>query len=100
MLSLKNSCLHPDTKKPYIVSSTGGYECSVEGMQVTRIIGVCSWLETSDEADSCAAWNHSRIRRWILVVANRDYYALKDPGHLAFGASLGPIVDSVQVVDF
>lgn len=33
-------------------------------------------------------------------VADRDYYALKDPFHLAYAASLGPIVDKVQVTDF
>lgn len=34
MLSLKESCIHPDTRNPYIVSSTGGRDCSIEGMQV------------------------------------------------------------------
>lgn len=33
-------------------------------------------------------------------VAHRDYYAKTDPDHLAFGASLIPIVDKVQVIDF
>lgn len=33
-------------------------------------------------------------------VEDRDYYALKDPAHLSYGASLGGIVDKVQVVDF
>jgi hypothetical protein len=30
---------------------------------------------------------------------DRDYYAKEDPNHLAFGASLSPIVQQVQVVD-
>jgi hypothetical protein len=32
-------------------------------------------------------------------VEDRNYYAKEDPEHLAFGASLGPIVKQVQVVD-
>lgn len=32
-------------------------------------------------------------------VEDRNYYAREDPEHLAFGASLGPIVKQVQVVD-
>jgi hypothetical protein len=34
MLNLKEKCIHPETGKPYIVSSAGGKECSIEGMQV------------------------------------------------------------------
>jgi hypothetical protein len=33
-------------------------------------------------------------------VADRDYYAQKDQAHLDYGASLLPIVEKVQVVDF
>jgi Stress responsive A/B Barrel Domain len=33
-------------------------------------------------------------------VEDRDYYALKDPLHLAFGAFVGTVVSQVQVVDF
>ncbi|OJI96486.1 hypothetical protein ASPVEDRAFT_121847 [Aspergillus versicolor CBS 583.65] len=78
MLSLKEKCILPKTGKPYIVSSTGGKECSVEGMQngITHVFVV--------EFGS---------------VTDRDYYAKEDPAHLAFGASLGPIVAQVQVVD-
>ncbi|KAJ5292098.1 hypothetical protein N7478_001349 [Penicillium angulare] len=79
MLSLKDSCIHPDTKAPYIVSSKGGRECSIEGMQdgITHVFVV--------EFES---------------TAHRDYYAKEDAGHLAFGASLGPLLDKAQVVDF
>ncbi|ODM15524.1 hypothetical protein SI65_09127 [Aspergillus cristatus] len=79
MLSLKEHCIHPVHQKPYIKSSKRGKECSVEGMQngITHVFVV--------EFES---------------VKDRDYYALKDPAHLAYGASLGGIVDKVQVVDF
>lgn len=34
MLDLKNRCLHPATAKPYILSSKGGRENSIEGLHV------------------------------------------------------------------
>ena len=34
MLDLKDKCLHPTTEKPYIRSSIGGRDNSIEGMQV------------------------------------------------------------------
>ncbi|KAI6750504.1 hypothetical protein HG530_014785 [Fusarium avenaceum] len=30
---------------------------------------------------------------------DRDYYALKDPAHLAVVAELGPLVEKVQIID-
>ncbi|KAI3058768.1 hypothetical protein CBS147353_10661 [Aspergillus niger] len=78
MLSLKNKCIHPQSGKPYIISSKGGKECSVEGMQngITHVFIVD-----------------------FASVEDRNYYAKEDPEHLAFGASLGPNVKQVQVVD-
>lgn len=34
MLSLKDTCLHPSSNRPYIVSSSGGEDNSPEGAQV------------------------------------------------------------------
>ena len=34
MLGLKQGCLHPQTKKPYIKSLTGGKDISLDGLQV------------------------------------------------------------------
>lgn len=31
---LKDSCIHPETGKPYIVSMKGGVDVSIEGLQV------------------------------------------------------------------
>lgn len=49
MLDLKQRCIHPDTQKPYIVSSTGGQDCSVEEMQVKfeshKALRWCLWLD-------------------------------------------------------
>ena len=36
MLSLKEQCLHPETKQPYLKSVVGGRDNSPEGMQVLR----------------------------------------------------------------
>jgi hypothetical protein len=38
MLSLKDSCLHPTSNKPYIKSIAGGLDNSPEGLQVRRKI--------------------------------------------------------------
>lgn len=34
MLALKTSCIHPTTGKPYILSSVGGRDISIENLQV------------------------------------------------------------------
>ena len=34
MLALKDSCIHPTSKKPYIKSASGGTDNSPEGLQV------------------------------------------------------------------
>jgi hypothetical protein len=36
MLGLKDNCLHPSSQKPYIKSSSGGIDNSIEGIQVSR----------------------------------------------------------------
>jgi hypothetical protein len=42
MLALKDNCLHPLSQKPYIKSSLGGLDNSIEGLQVR-------WLRLSFE---------------------------------------------------
>lgn len=37
MLRLKDTCLHPLTKKPYLKMARGGLENSPEGKQVSRV---------------------------------------------------------------
>lgn len=34
MLALKDNCIHPETKKPYIKTGQGGKDNSPEGKQV------------------------------------------------------------------
>ncbi|OIW26866.1 stress responsive A/B barrel domain protein [Coniochaeta ligniaria NRRL 30616] len=79
MLALKTNCVHPETKKTYIKSATGGKENSAEGLQngITHVF-VSEFENEEDVA----------------------YYTHKDPAHLAFVKSLGAVVSKVQVVDF
>ncbi|GAD96341.1 stress responsive A/B barrel domain protein [Paecilomyces variotii No. 5] len=79
MLSLKDQCLHPTNKKPYIKSAVGGKENSPEKTSggLTHIFVE----EFENEED-------------------RKYYLDKDPMHLAFVHSLGGLIEKAQVVDF
>lgn len=45
MLALKEQCLHPTTKKQYILESSGGRDNSPEGHQVVPILLPNSWLK-------------------------------------------------------
>lgn len=98
MLELKDKCVHPSTGKPYIKSSKGGAENSVEGLAVSALD------ETLQPKIANHFINQGGITHVFVVEfdsrEDRDYYALKDPAHLAYAASLGAIVDKVQVVDF
>ncbi|KAF7550409.1 hypothetical protein G7Z17_g5740 [Cylindrodendrum hubeiense] len=79
MLALKDHCLHPETGKPYILSSKGGRDNSIEGLQdgITHAFVV---EFVSDE--------------------DREYYVTKDPAHREFVQRLMPLVEKGQVVDF
>ncbi|KAK2764463.1 hypothetical protein FQN54_009158 [Arachnomyces sp. PD_36] len=79
MLALKDQCLHPETKKPYIKSSLGGRDISIENIQhgITHAFVV----EFENEAD-------------------RNHYVKEDPAHLAFVKSIGQHVTKAQVIDF
>ncbi|KAH7317313.1 stress responsive A/B barrel domain-containing protein [Rhexocercosporidium sp. MPI-PUGE-AT-0058] len=79
MLALKDKCVHPTTNTPYVKMAIGGKDNSPEGIGggITRaFVG-----EFENEED-------------------RKYYLEKDPAHLAFVKSLGPVVKKAQVVDF
>ncbi|KAL2672514.1 hypothetical protein Neosp_013226 [[Neocosmospora] mangrovei] len=78
ILALKDGCLHQESKKPYIQSIQGGADNSPEGLQggITHAF-VIQFAGSED----------------------RDYYALKDPVHLAVVDELGPMVEKVQIID-
>lgn len=79
MLALKEKCVNPTTGKPYIVSSKGGLDNSIEGLQG----GITHAFVVEFESDE-----------------DRDYYVNKDPAHAAFVKSLGGIIEKAQVIDF
>ncbi|MCJ1476497.1 hypothetical protein MMC13_005163 [Lambiella insularis] len=79
MLNLKNECLHPRTKQPYIQAATGGRDNSSEGQQGGFSHGFVVHLENEED---------------------RAYYLEKDPAHLAFGKFIDGIVQRVRVVDY
>ncbi|KYK58196.1 stress responsive A/B barrel domain protein [Drechmeria coniospora] len=83
LLGLKEACVHPETRKPYIKSSSGGKDMSIEGLQQ----GI----------------THAYVVEFASV-EDRDYYVRKDPAHLAFVKNYIVSPDTVvmkgQVVDF
>ncbi|KAF7562378.1 hypothetical protein G7046_g1735 [Stylonectria norvegica] len=79
MLGLKNKCIHPETGKPYIKSSIGGIDNSIEGMQGGITHAFVVEFESKED---------------------RDYYVQKDPAHIAFVSELGSILTKAQVIDF
>ncbi|KAF2625329.1 hypothetical protein BU25DRAFT_412765 [Macroventuria anomochaeta] len=76
---LKKSCVHPDTRRPYILSITGGKDTSIEGLQ--NGISHAFVLRFSSEEE-------------------RDYYVKEDPAHQAFKDAAAAMVEKTIVVDF
>ncbi|OSS51933.1 hypothetical protein B5807_03580 [Epicoccum nigrum] len=76
---LKKSCVHPETRRPYILSITGGIDNSIEGLQN----GV----------------SHAFILRFSSN-EERDYYVKSDPAHQAFKDAAAAVVEKTIVVDF
>ncbi|KIW41474.1 uncharacterized protein PV06_07029 [Exophiala oligosperma] len=79
MLGLKNTCIHPTSNTPYIVSSSGGADNSPEGVQGGLTHGFVVEFASSED---------------------RDYYVSKDPAHQAFIKKNGPRFDDVRVIDY
>ncbi|KAJ5089478.1 stress responsive A/B barrel domain protein [Penicillium argentinense] len=79
MLALKDDCLHPLSQKPYIKSSSGGIDNSIEGIQ--NAISHAFVVEFSSAAD-------------------REYYVRNDPVHQEFIQSVGGLLEKAQVIDF
>ncbi|PBP17627.1 hypothetical protein BUE80_DR011591 [Diplocarpon rosae] len=79
MLALKDKCVHPITKTPYVRMGMGGRQNSPEGL--TGGVQYIFLIEFANEED-------------------RAYYLDKDPVHVAFKSSIGGVVEKVQVVDF
>ena len=99
MLDLKNQCLHPATSKPYIISSKGGRENSIEGLQVWLVL-LGFYMETER---LFLAYQNGMTHIFIHEFNNsedRDYYVRSDPAHLLFIQGAKSFIDKAQVVDF
>ncbi|KAF2267610.1 hypothetical protein CC78DRAFT_530698 [Lojkania enalia] len=79
MLALKDGCIHPTSKKPYIKSASGGTDNSPEGAQNGITHAFIVEFENAED---------------------RDYYVDKDPFHNEFKKRAGTILEKVIVVDF
>lgn len=95
MLVLKTTCLHPESKKPYIVSSSGGVDNSPEGAQVSGLC-YCS-MPLADRKQG--GLTHGFVVEFASK-ADRDYYVSDDPAHQAFVKKNSPRFDDVRVVDY
>ncbi|APA16348.1 hypothetical protein sscle_16g111180 [Sclerotinia sclerotiorum 1980 UF-70] len=80
MLSLSTLCIHPESKKPYILDSSGGRDNSPEGHQV-------------------GGFSHGFVSHFAST-SDRDYYLNEDPARLDFVKKAGDIVQNVRVVDY
>ncbi|PSS20410.1 hypothetical protein M430DRAFT_138873 [Amorphotheca resinae ATCC 22711] len=80
MLALRENCIHPTSKKPYILEASGGRDHSPEGHQV-------------------GGFSHGFVSHFANE-EDRRYYLEEDPVHLEFVKSLGPIIQNVRVVDY
>jgi len=81
IIALKDSCLHPVTKKPYVLSIRGGINNSPEGAANGMTHGIVMEFENTED---------------------RDYYANKDEAHLEckqFLLSSGNLANLI-VLDF
>ncbi|KAI9923935.1 hypothetical protein ASPWEDRAFT_58679 [Aspergillus wentii DTO 134E9] len=79
MLALKDTCLHPVSQQPYIKSSFGGKDNSIEGIQNGITHAFVVEFENAED---------------------RDFYVRSDSVHHAFVKSLDGLIDKAQVIDF
>lgn len=79
MLALKQHCIHPSTKEPYILSLKGGRNNSPEAARANYSHAFVVEFRTEED------------RRWYLE---------GDEAHLTFVRSLDGVVDGVGIVDF
>ncbi|OOF93313.1 hypothetical protein ASPCADRAFT_407513 [Aspergillus carbonarius ITEM 5010] len=77
--ALRESCIHPETGKPYILSMKAGVDVSIEGLHNGMSHAFVSVFENT---------------------ADRDYFVNKDPAHIAVVQNVKEHLAKVQVVDF
>jgi len=79
LLGLKDKCIHPTTKKPYILQSVGGRDNSPEGHQGGYSHGFVLHFENTED---------------------RRYYIEEDPEHVSFNKALAEVLQNRRIVDF
>ncbi|KAL2109375.1 hypothetical protein VUR80DRAFT_2541 [Thermomyces stellatus] len=79
LMALKDTCIHPATQEPYILSLTGGKDHSPKKAQdgITHAFRI-EFESTED----------------------RDYYVKTDPAHQSFMALARTVVERAIVVDY
>jgi hypothetical protein len=94
---LKKSCVHPDTRRPYILSITGGKDISIESLQVPETLG--SAITQASDIHQQNGMSHAFILRFNSN-EDRDYYVKEDPAHQAFKDAASAVIEKTLVVDF
>ena len=98
MLSLKDTCMHPASNKPYIVSASGGVDNSPEGAQVRlRIYRRGRPFTHIDHPQG--GFTHGFVVEFASK-EDRDHYVAKDPTHQAFVKKNSSRFDDVRVIDY
>jgi len=116
MLALRQNCIHPTTKEPYMLDSSGGRDISPEGHQVVVSPFLsfsfpspshsylpsgldCGRKRRKNTNDEQGGFSHCFVSHFASE-EDRTYYLEEDPAHLAFKKSLEGIVQNVRVVDY
>jgi hypothetical protein len=105
MLALKDSCVHPTSNKPYIISSSGGTDNSIEGKAVSLGIDLlyvgCRLFRGHILILSMVqnGMTHAFVIEFEST-ADRDYYVDNDPAHQVFKKLAGEVLEDAQVIDF
>ena len=106
MLALRQNCIHPTTKKPYILDSSGGRDNSPEGHQVVPTLFTSAFIkhhlleiERLTGLILQGGFSHGFVSHFANE-GDRRYYLEEDPAHLAFVKSLENIIQNVRVVDY
>lgn len=98
MLALKDTCVHPTSAKPYIVSFSGGRDHSPEGAQVgvhpSEDISILQHLTALQNGITHA------FSVEFESTEDRDYYVKSDPVHQSFVAFVGALLEKAIVVDY
>ncbi|EXJ81770.1 hypothetical protein A1O1_07835 [Capronia coronata CBS 617.96] len=95
MLSLKGTCMHPASNKPYIVSSSGGVDNSPEGAQVGLFLSSMGPHHNHMQG----GFTHGFVVEFASK-EDRDYYVSQDPAHQAFVKKNSLRFEDARVLDY